>query len=91
MAIDFEKEDKGFYILKNIDKLHSTELGLQRIIRNLSLEETIDAVEYCRSKIQDEEAVVYRKGKNWYIEIDNCVITVNAYNYSIITAHKLKG
>lgn len=38
-----KKEDKGLYILKNINKLHSTELGFQRIIRNLSLEEAIDA------------------------------------------------
>ena len=31
-----------------------------------------------------------RKGKNWYITIDNCIITVNAYSYTVITAHKVK-
>ena len=29
-------------------------------------------------------------GKNWYINIDACIITVNACSYTIITAHKEK-
>ncbi len=36
-------------------------------------------------------AVFTRKGKNWYVDADNCVITVNAYSFTIITAHKKKG
>ncbi|MBP3886887.1 MAG: DUF3781 domain-containing protein [Cellulosilyticum sp.] len=31
-----------------------------------------------------------RDGENWYIDIDTCIITVNAYSYTIITAHKEK-
>ncbi|MDR1592225.1 MAG: DUF3781 domain-containing protein, partial [Prevotellaceae bacterium] len=27
---------------------------------------------------------------NWYVSVDNCVITVNAHSYTIITAHKTK-
>ncbi|MCK9170106.1 MAG: DUF3781 domain-containing protein [Treponema sp.] len=33
---------------------------------------------------------ITRKGKNWYAEINDCIITVNAYSCSIITAHKIK-
>ena len=28
---------------------------------------------------------------SWYIKIDGCVITVNAYSFTIITAHKVKN
>ena len=31
-----------------------------------------------------------RQGKNWYAQIDGCIITVNASSYTIITAHKEK-
>ena len=36
------------------------------------------------------EAIMYLKGKNWYVCIDGCVITVNAGSYTIITAHREK-
>ena len=76
-------------LLKNIDKLHTTEMGVERIKRNLSIQED-DVVSWCRFRIQDESAHIERKGKNWYITINNCVITVNAHSYTIITAHKKK-
>ncbi|WP_433169511.1 DUF3781 domain-containing protein [Treponema putidum] len=31
-----------------------------------------------------------RKGKNWYVSIDDIIITVNAYSYTIVTTHKQK-
>ncbi len=55
--------------------------------KNLSLD-TDDVVSWCRDKIQNLDAVISRKGKNWYVDIDSCQITVNAYSYTIITAHK---
>ncbi len=76
-------------LLKNLDKLHTTELGVERIKRNLSLD-TDNVVEWCKTKIDSVNAVVIRKGKNWYVNADNCIITVNAYSYTIITAHKEK-
>ena len=76
-------------LLKNLDKLHTTELGVERIKRKLSLD-TDDVVEWCKTKIDSVNAVVIRKGKNWYVNADNCIITVNAYSYTIITAHKEK-
>ena len=77
-------------LLNNIDKLHTTELGVVRIRRNLSLD-TEDVAGWCREKINSENAVITRNGKNWYVHIDACIITVNAYSYTIITAHKEKG
>lgn len=74
-------------LLHNLDKLHTTELGVVRIKRNLSLN-TEDVVGWCKDKINSDSVAITRKGKNWYIDTDACVITVNAHNYTIITAHK---
>lgn len=76
-------------LLDNLDKIHTTELGVVRIKRNLSLD-TDDVVEWCKDKIKSDHAVITRNGKNWYINTDACIITVNAYSYTIITAHKEK-
>ena len=74
-------------LIKNIDKLHTTEMGVERIKRNLSIE-TDDVVEWCKEKILNKDAIIERLGKNWYAAVDNCKITVNAHSYTIITAHK---
>ena len=76
-------------LLNNLDKLHTTELGVVRIRRNLSLD-TEDVIGWCREKINSENSVITRNGKNWYVHIDACIITVNTYSYTIITAHKEK-
>lgn len=74
-------------LLKNLDKLHTTELGVVRIKKNISLC-TDDVVEWCKNKIKSPKAIIVRKGKNWYINIDGVIITVNGYSYTIITAHR---
>lgn len=74
-------------LLGNLYKLHTTELGVERIKRNLSLD-TDDVVLWCKEKIESKNAIISRNGKNWYINVDNCIITVNAYSFTIITAHK---
>ncbi len=76
-------------LLSNIDKLHTTEMGIDRIKKNLKLD-TNDVVEYCENKILDNNCNIYKKGKNWYCEIDNIIITINSYSYTIITAHIIK-
>ena len=73
-------------LISNIDKLHTTAMGVDRIKRNLKLV-TSDVVAYCKQKIMEKDCHIYRQGKNWYCEIDNIRITVNAYSYTIITAH----
>ena len=57
-------------LLSNIDKVHTTELGVNRIKKNLKLDIN-DVVEYCKSKVLDNKCNIYKKGKNWYCEIDN--------------------
>jgi hypothetical protein len=87
-------------LLSNLDKIHTTELGKERIKKNLGLN-TDDVVSWCVQKIvsaiktssisnKDANSSIYKKKKNWYITVNNCVITVNARSYTIITAHKAK-
>jgi len=37
-------------LLNNLDQLHTTELGVVRIKKNLGLADVIDAVQYCKEK-----------------------------------------
>lgn len=73
-------------LLSNIEKLHTTELGMKRIRKNLNLNNN-EVVCYCKKKIQDKRSYIYKKGKNWYCEIDGIIITINSFDYTIITAH----
>jgi len=73
-------------LLSNVDKIHTTEMGVERIKKNLNLN-TNDVVEYCKNKVLDKNCTIYKQGKNWYCEIDNIKITINSYSYTIITAH----
>lgn len=76
-------------LLSNIDKLHITGMGVDRIKKNLNLD-VDDVVEYCRNKVLDKSCNIYKRGKNWYCEIDEIKITINSYSYTIITAHRIK-
>lgn len=73
-------------LLENIDKIHTTELGVIRIKKNLKIE-CNDVVDYIKNKVLDKNAYIYKKGKNYYVEVDNIIITIDSYNYCIITAH----
>lgn len=85
-----EMNDNRNELIENLEKLHTTELGALRVKKNLSLD-VDDIVSWCRGKIQNSNAIIVRKGKNWYIDIDYYQITVNAHSYTIITAHKMKN
>lgn len=80
-------EDKQI-LLNNIDKVHTTEMGIGRILKNLNID-TQDVVEYCKNKILDKDCYIYKQGKNWYCEVENIKITINSYSYTIITAHRI--
>ncbi len=73
-------------LLANMDKVHTTELGILRIKKNLKLNND-DVVDYLQNKVLDKNCNIYKQGKNWYCEIDNIKITINSYSYTIITAH----
>lgn len=75
--------------LENLDKLHTTELGRQRIKKNVGLTDE-DALLWCKEKLMKETAATRKKGKNYYVEVDGYEITVNASSYTIITVHKMK-
>jgi len=80
-------EDKQI-LINNIDKVHTTEMGINRIKKNLNLD-TNDVVEYCKNKVLNKNCNIYKQGKNWYCEIDNIKITINSYSFTIITAHTI--
>lgn len=76
-------------LLENIEKLHTTEMGIDRIKKNLKIDYE-DVVEYCKKKVLDENCYIYKQEKNYYCEIDHIKITINSYSYTIITAHLMK-
>lgn len=75
-------------LLNNLHRIHTTKLGVERIKKNLNID-IDDPVSYCIDKIKDNNCNIYKKGKNYYCEIDSIRITINSYSYTIITAHKM--
>jgi hypothetical protein len=75
-------------LLQNIKQIHTTVMGAERIKKNLELEIN-DVVEWCKRKVQKSNDII-RNGKNWYVNIDGVIITINVHSYTIITAHKKK-
>ena len=76
-------------LIENIEMLHTTSMGIDRIKRNLKLD-TDDVVGYCRDLILSKNCHIDRQGKNWYCQIGTTRITVNYYSYTIITAHVIE-
>lgn len=74
-------------LIENIERLHTTKLGMDRIKKNLSLN-TDNVVSWCKEIILKPEAYISKKGKNWYINVDGYKITVNGSSFNIITAHR---
>lgn len=77
-------------LIDNIQKVHTTNMGIERIKRNLKID-VDDVVKYCKNKILDPSCNIYKKGKNWYCEVNNIKITIHAHSYTIITAHIIKN
>ena len=50
-------------LIQNVDNLHTTKMGADRIKRNLGIE-TDDVVTWCKEKILDENVLIERLGKN---------------------------
>ena len=82
LVIKMHKEE----LLKNIDRIHTTEMGVGRIQKNLGIDD--EPVNYCISKLKKEGSKVKKEGKNYYVEVDDCIITINSSSFTIITAHK---
>lgn len=79
-------------LFANAHKIHTTELGVKRISKNLQIEfegenPRARAVEFCVKKILSPNCGIARRGKNWYCRADGIEITVNARSFTIITVH----
>lgn len=78
-----------FDLSHNIDKLHTTPMGAERIRRNLNLQ-TDDAVAWCRDAVKQADIII-GQGKNLYVYKGGAVITINAHSCTIITAHQINA
>ena len=70
-------------LLINLNRIHTTELGKERIKKNLSVN-TDDIIKWCIRKIKKADKIL-RKGKNWYVYFKDFYLVINANNYTIIT------
>lgn len=73
----------------DLGQLHTTELGIKRIRKNLCLE-VEDVLDWCRKRMEAPGHTITRRGKNWYINAAGIEWTVNAHSNTIITAHRKK-
>lgn len=78
-------------LLENVDKIHTTELGIKRIQKNAHLLENDDAISWCKALVMNPKADIVRRGKNWYVTLFPYEVTINAYSYTIITVHSIKA
>ena len=55
-------------LLSNIDKIHTTEMGIDRIKKNLKLD-IKDVVEFCKNKILDKNCNIISKVKIYIVKL----------------------
>lgn len=76
-------------LLKHINDIHTTELGYQRIQKVIKLSD-IECVNYIKDIVNKNETKITKVGKNYYLYFENVKITINSYNYCVITVHNIK-
>lgn len=76
-------------LISNVNKIHTTKMGIDRIKNNLNIEPE-NVIEYCKRLVLNENCLIYKLGKNWYCEINHIRLTINANSFTIITAHTMK-
>lgn len=72
-------------LLDNIAQIHTTSLGMLRIQKVI---DSNDCISVIKSIINDRNSVVKKEGKNYYVYYESLIITINSFNYCIITAKK---
>ena len=77
-------------LLSNLDKINVSEISEQVIRVNLHLDRDDNVVDYCKKKLTNKNCSISKLGSNWFCRIDNIVIPVNIFDYSILTAHVLR-
>ena len=83
----FMKDDE--ILISNVNKIHTTKMGIDRIKNNLNIEPE-NVIEYCKRLVLNENCLIYKLGKNLYCEINHIRLTINANSFTIITAHTMK-
>lgn len=74
-------------LISNINRLHTTEMGAIRVHRNMAVD--IDGItDFVRKCVFAPGSDIVRRGKNWYVYLPDCVVTINASSFTIITAHR---
>lgn len=68
-------------------KLHTTKLGEQRFKANLEISDE-DVIEYCKKIILDKKSKVVQEGKNYYVQLHDVKLAINAKSFTLITAHR---
>lgn len=77
-------------LMRHLDALHTTPRGALRIQKNVCPSLPPDeVVAWCQARIASPHAVLTRRGKNWYVDVDGCLFTIHAGSYTLITAHRL--
>lgn len=76
-------------LLDNLDLIHTTVRGVNRIKNNLNLSEE-NVIQYCKNAILSADMIM-RTGKNYYVYYKGQAITVNAKSYTVITAHAINA
>lgn len=90
LAIEIENLTAKDTLLANIEKIHTTPMGIERIKKNLHLNQE-DVISYCKEKIQCASCQVQKVGKNFYCSIQKMIFTIHAQKFTIITAHLKEG
>ena len=57
-----DRQHRSIYPKQHKDRIHTTAMGVDRIKKNLSLNE-VDVVEWCKSKIMSKKAEISKQGK----------------------------
>ncbi len=83
----YETNDPSIILRMNVDKIHTTTLGYERIERVLNYNDNID---YIKNAISNYKSTIIKNGKNYYIEYDNVIICVNSKSYTVITVKRKK-
>ncbi|GEM_PF-274074 len=89
-----KKEEPVEYAMKAVilERLCYTDLVYDRINKKLKLSLEPEAVrDYVYQTVKSEDCVITRRGKNYYAgnEKEGVRITINSYNYRIITADRI--
>lgn len=73
----------------NIQQIHTTELGLIRIQKGIGFNPK-ECINMIREIISYQDTIVEKIGKNFYVYYNNMIITINSYNFCVITAKRGK-